>query len=109
MGIISLLAAIKTFNSVGIENIAKYEKKLYLYAYSKIKTVPDLKIYSKYLNSSSVGIIPFNMEGINHGLLSNILSMEAGIAVRSGFFCAHPYCQRLLGYNEKDMDYYLRK
>lgn len=106
MGIVSLLTAIKTFNSIGIENISVYENKLYLYAYSELKTIPDLIIYSKYQDSGSVGIIPFNMKGINHNLLSKILSKEAGIAVRSGFFCAHPYCQRLLGYSEKDMDYY---
>ena len=106
MGIVSLLTSIKTFASVGIENISRYEKKLYSYAYSELKTVPDLIIYSKYQDSDSVGIIPFNMKAINHNLLSNILSKEAGIAVRSGFFCAHPYCQRLLGYTEKDMDYY---
>ncbi|MFA6941538.1 MAG: aminotransferase class V-fold PLP-dependent enzyme, partial [Clostridiaceae bacterium] len=106
MGIVSLLTSIKTFASVGIENISRYEKKLYSYAYSELKTVPDLIIYSKYQDSGSVGIIPFNMKAINHNLLSDILSKEAGIAVRSGFFCAHPYCQRLLGYTEKDMDYY---
>lgn len=106
MGIVSLLTAIKTINSVGIENIAGYENKLYLYTYSELKTIPDLIIYSKYQDSGSVGIIPVNMKGINHNLLSKILSKEAGISVRSGFFCAHPYCQRLLGYSEKDMDYY---
>lgn len=106
IGIISLIAAIKTFNSIGIKNVSDYEKKLYLYTYSKLKTIPNLTIYSKYDNSCSVGIIPFNMEGISHEILSQILSCEAGIAVRSGFFCAHPYCQRLLSLKEKDMDYY---
>lgn len=106
MGIISLIAAIKTFNSIGIKNISDYENQLYIYTYSRLRTIPDLKIYSKYDNSGSIGIISFNMEGISHEMLSQILSLDAGIAVRSGFFCAHPYCQRLLGYKEKEMDYY---
>lgn len=106
MGIVALISAIKTLNYIKMENISDYEMKLYLYTYSRLRNVPDLIMYNKYEDSDSLGIIPFNMKGINHDLLSDILANDSAIAVRSGFFCAHPYCQRLLGYSEKDMDYY---
>jgi hypothetical protein len=36
--------------------------------------------------------------------MPSILSGEAGISVRNGFFCTHPYCERLLGLSEEDMN-----
>ena len=50
-------------------------------------------------------MIPFNLEGVHHDVLPVILSGEAGIAVRNGFFCTHPYCERLLGLSEEDMSH----
>lgn len=106
MGITALITAIKTLNSVGFENISRYEKKLFLYTYSKLRSIPGLKLYSRYTDSGSIGIVPFNMEGVYHEMLANILSGEAGIAIRSGLFCTHPYCEKLLGLSEKDMEYF---
>lgn len=106
MGIVALLEAIKTFKGVGMENIFKSEKEVYLYTYWKLKSIPDLIIYNNYCNKDSISIIAFNIKGIHHGVLSKILAKEGGIAVRSGFFCAHPYCQRLLGISESEMNYY---
>jgi selenocysteine lyase/cysteine desulfurase len=36
------------------------------------------------------------MKGIYHEKLAKILAEEAGISVRSGCFCAHPYVTRLM-------------
>lgn len=106
MGIVALLAAIKTFNFYGIENIDKYEKKLHKYAFDKVRRIPGIKIYSDFHKDDTISIIPFNIEGVHHQIISKILSYEYGIAVRNGFFCAHPYCEKLLGYSDKDMQYY---
>jgi selenocysteine lyase/cysteine desulfurase len=47
-------------------------------------------------------VIPFQLEGYSHFLVSAILGYEFGIGVRSGCFCAHPYILHLLGltYNQ---------
>jgi cysteine desulfurase/selenocysteine lyase len=42
-------------------------------------------------------VIPFQIEGYSHFLVSAILGYEFGIGVRSGCFCAHPYILHLLG------------
>ena len=43
-----------------------------------------------------VGVIPFTIAGIDHGLVAAVLGYEHGVGVRSGCFCAHPYIAHLL-------------
>jgi cysteine desulfurase / selenocysteine lyase len=102
MGVVALTAAIKTLQSVGMDTIYKLEKALYDYAISHMKNIPDIKFYSDPFKGDTISVIPFNLLGIHHDILPLILSGEAGIAVRNGFFCTHPYCERLLGLSEND-------
>lgn len=44
-----------------------------------------------------LGVIPFNLDGLPHGLVAAVLGTERGIGVRNGCFCAHPHVTRLLG------------
>lgn len=106
MGVVALTAAIKTLRSVGMDNIYKKEKVLYDYAISRMKNIPSIKFYSDPIKEDTISVIPFNLEGVEHYLLPSILSGEVGIAVRNGFFCTHPYCERLLGLSEEDMNHY---
>lgn len=106
MGVVALTAAIKTLQSVGMDNIYKIEKDLYDYAISHMKNIPGIKLYSDPSKEDTISVIPFNLEGVHHHLLPSMLSDEAGVAVRNGFFCTHPYCARLLGLSEEDMNYY---
>jgi selenocysteine lyase/cysteine desulfurase len=46
------------------------------------------------------------MKGVHHNILTEILSREAAIAVRSGQFCAHPYAQKLLHLSPEELEYY---
>lgn len=102
IGVIALSAAIKTLDFLGIRSIHEYEKKLTEYAIEGLKTVPDIEMYGDTSNyNDRVGIITFNMKGIHHETLANILSYEAGIAVRNGCFCAHPYLHNLLNVSQE--------
>lgn len=108
IGVLALSESIKTLNSLNMEKIDMYEKRLTHYALSKLMKIPDVKIYSSTdMNLNRIGVIPFNIKGIPHEVTAAILSNEAGISVRSGCFCAQPYVQRLLGITEKDMKYYI--
>ncbi len=109
MGVVALTAAIKTLQSVGMDNIYKIEKALYDYTISRMKNIPGIKFYSDPFKEDTISVIPFNLEGVHHQLLPSILSSEAGIAVRNGFFCAHPYCEKLLGLSEEDMNHYFEE
>nr|WP_207727129.1 aminotransferase class V-fold PLP-dependent enzyme [Anaerosolibacter carboniphilus] len=97
IGAVALAAAVRTLEMLGMENVERYEKSLTDYALQRMKTVPGIKLYGNKENCQDrVAIVPFNMEGIPHGVLATILSHEGGIAVRNGCFCAQPYVQRLL-------------
>lgn len=105
IGVIALSAAIRSLMTLGIENIHRHEKALTKYAIEGLKSVPDIELYGdteKY--DDRVGIIPFNIQGIDHETLANILAFESGIAVRNGCFCAHPYLHSLLNVSKEVID-----
>lgn len=104
IGVVALINAIKTLNSVDLNYIHNLEKNLTNYAQDSLKNLPDVTIYGhQEFKDNRVAIIPFNIEGIHHETISKILSYEAGISVRSGCFCAHPYVQKLLDLTNEDI------
>lgn len=109
MGVVALTTAINTLNKLGMNNIERYEQYLLKYTLNKLKKIPDIELYSHDDNYPKVSIIPFNIKGIHHSVTAKILSREAGIAVRSGCFCAQPYVQRLLNLSEEDVKKYAFK
>ena len=97
MGVVALQAAIKTLSMIGLHNIHKYEIGLWNYTVEKLKGIPGIRLYcDTNANKPRTGIIPFNIEGIHHSVVADILAREAGITVRNGCFCAQPYVCRLL-------------
>lgn len=97
MGVVALAAAIKTLSSIGMKNIDKHEKALTNQLIQGLKTIDCLDVYcAGDENQERVGIVPFNIRGIYHEKTAEILAGEAGISVRSGCFCAHPYIQKLM-------------
>jgi selenocysteine lyase/cysteine desulfurase len=103
IGVVALVSAIKIMSRIGMDNAYKLEKSLLGYAHDKMKNISGMKLYNYPERQETIGVIPFNMEGVHHSLMSAILSYEAGIAVRNGYFCSHPYCERILGCSEKYM------
>lgn len=109
MGVVALVAAIKTLTTIGMRNIDHYENQLTDYANSKLKSIPGITLYSQTaLGEPRIGVIPFNIKGIAHERVATILSDQVGIAVRTGCFCTQPYIQRLLSISPKQMEFYRR-
>jgi|SRR5680860_45141 len=107
MGVVALVAAIKTLTAIGMRNIDDYENELTNYANLKLKSIPAITLYSHTgPGEPRIGVIPFNIKGIAHERVATILSDEAGIAVRTGCFCAQPYIQQLLAISPKQMEFY---
>ncbi|GAB6085699.1 aminotransferase class V-fold PLP-dependent enzyme [Alkaliphilus crotonatoxidans] len=105
MGVAALKAAITCLREMGLENIDSHEKRLMAYAMEGLKDIPGLRLYGDVENlDQRVSIIPFNLEGFPHDLLAKILSMEGGIALRNGCFCAQPYIQTLMGISQEEID-----
>lgn len=106
MGVVALVQSIKTLEKLGMKNIEDYEMDLTKYALEHMKEIENLIIYDDFNIENKVSILSFNMKGLTHDELANILGQEGGIAVRNGCFCAQPYVQRLLNISEKDMESY---
>jgi cysteine desulfurase/selenocysteine lyase len=97
MGVVALATAIKTLNSIGMTNVDRHELALAEKLIKALRTIESVEMYcTEDLKQERVGIVPFNIKGIEHEIAARLLAEEAGIAVRSGCFCAHPYVQRLL-------------
>lgn len=107
MGVVALVAAIKTLTTLGMRNIDSYENELTTYANQKLKSIPGITLYSHTTpGEPRIGVIPFNIKGMAHEQVATILSNEAGIAVRTGCFCTQPYIQQLLSISPKQMEFY---
>ena len=97
VGGIALAEAARLLQAVGMDNIAHHEHELLEYAYRRLKQIPGVILYgpTEHL-SDKVGVIAFNVEGMHNALVAAIIGTEAGIGVRNGCFCAHPYVKQLL-------------
>ena len=83
-GIIGLGEAIKYINSIGIDNINKYESNLRNYLVNELSKVKDIIIYNKNSDSS---IVTFNIKDIFSQDLAIYLN-KYNICVRAGNHCA---------------------
>jgi cysteine desulfurase / selenocysteine lyase len=98
VGGIALAEAARTLQRAGMDDIAAHEHELLEYAYRRLKRIPGLVFYGPTENlADKVGVIAFNVEGVHNALVAAIIGTEAGIGVRNGCFCAHPYVKELLG------------
>ncbi|QUH19792.1 aminotransferase class V-fold PLP-dependent enzyme [Alkaliphilus sp. B6464] len=108
MGVLAITWAIKLLNELGMHNIEDYEKMLTDHAIDSLQNIPYVELYHNPIKrGKSVSIIPFNIKGLHHSIVANILSHEFGIAVRNGCFCAQPYIQRLLNISPEDTKKYI--
>jgi selenocysteine lyase/cysteine desulfurase len=112
MGVVALVAAMRTISNIGMKKVQGHEERLLEYAYAKLRGMEGLTLYGGIpINTQQaagrISVIPFNIEGMHHEDVAERLSIEGGIAVRSGCFCAQPYVQRLLQIPKRDMERYI--
>ena len=97
VGGVAFAEACCMLQSVGLDTIAAHEQHLLEYSFKKLKQIPGMVFYGPTEDvRDKVGVIAFNMEGKHPGLVGAILSVEGGIGVRNGYFCAQPYVKSLL-------------
>ncbi|MGA9116376.1 MAG: aminotransferase class V-fold PLP-dependent enzyme [Bacteroidota bacterium] len=98
VGGVALAAAAETLTAAGMENVARHETELLVYAYGRLRAMNRIVLYGPTDDpAGKVGTITFNVEGMHHALVAAVLGAEGGIGVRNGCFCAHPYVKHLLG------------
>jgi selenocysteine lyase/cysteine desulfurase len=99
-GAIALAESLKFLSEIGLDNIRNHEYELTVYALKKLEEIPNLILLGNIPAEKRLGVISFNIDGLNHDKVSVILNNEAAIATRNGCFCAHPYLHILLGLDD---------
>lgn len=90
--VIAFKAALKFLSKIGLENIAKHEHQLLIYAEEKLKEISGLKIIGEAKNKASV--ISFIIDGVHPHDLGTLLNKQ-GIAIRTGHHCTQPLMKRM--------------
>ena len=90
-------------NEIGFEFIKKQKDELKEYFINELKKIPNCEIYGNQ-EASNIGIISFNIKGLNPYELCNRLSSNDNFQTRAGCSCAGPYGHDLLGIEELDMN-----
>jgi cysteine desulfurase / selenocysteine lyase len=88
---VGLGAAIDYVEQLGMENIARYEHDLLIYATKELLTIPGLRLIGTAKEKASV--LSFVLDGFRTEEVGAALNRE-GIAVRSGHHCAQPTLRR---------------
>ena len=88
---VGLGAAIDYVERIGLENIARYEHSLLVYATERLRQIPNLTIIGNSPEKASV--ISLVIKGVPSEEVGARLN-KYGIAVRSGHHCAQPILRR---------------
>ena len=88
---VGLGAALQYVERIGIDNIARYEHELLVYATNAMSQVPGLHLIGTAQDKASV--LSFTLDGFKSEEVGAALNQE-GIAVRSGHHCAQPILRR---------------
>lgn len=99
LGAVAMAAAAQALQEIGMERVAAHEAELTRRMLTGLNQIPGISLYGARdpeKAADRLGVIPFNLAGLSHYLMSAILSYEFGIGVRNGCFCAHPYLLDLM-------------
>ena len=79
------------------DDLVRYEHLLAERLRRGLEALPGVRVHSLFgPGSDRVGVVAFTVDGGESGLVSTALSVEHGIGVRDGKFCAHPLVDALL-------------
>jgi len=105
LGAVAMGVAMETLMAYGMDRIAADEAALHRQLLDRVLGIRGLRWYTAWEASHPrVGLMTFNLEGIDYGLLAAILSAEYGIGVRHGCFCAHPLMLHLMHVDRVEAD-----
>ncbi|AXR73569.1 aminotransferase class V-fold PLP-dependent enzyme [Auritidibacter sp. NML130574] len=87
--ILALGAAVKVANTCGLESISTWVQELTAYAGERLRSVPGADIYGPEDDTRRIGILPFNISGIDANDLARALEAQ-NIIIEAGHFMATP-------------------
>ncbi|MGA8046400.1 MAG: aminotransferase class V-fold PLP-dependent enzyme, partial [Dermatophilaceae bacterium] len=96
LGAVALAAACATF-ARHAESIHSHEDELFAGLQDALARIPGVRTYSLFgPGHDRVPVVTFTVAGLDADLVATILSVEHGIGVRDGRFCAHLLVDELL-------------
>ncbi|QUI23178.1 aminotransferase class V-fold PLP-dependent enzyme [Vallitalea pronyensis] len=102
LGVITMSKALQFLKKVGLDNIAKYERKLYKYLLYRMEEVPDITIYDSHSPFVHIPYISFSLKGIHFKTVAAKLGLDHGIEIGNGTLGADLYVQFLLGLSNEE-------
>jgi len=102
LGVITMSVALQFLMKVGLNNIAKYEIRLYKYLLYRMQEVPGITIYDNNSPFVRIPYISFTLEGIGFSTVARKLGLDHGIEIGNGKLGADLYVQSLLGLSNKE-------
>ena len=98
LGAVQLGAVLNVLQRVGMRLVHTAEQALLRPFLAELAAIPGVRIYGDpdLDRTPRLGVVSFNLEGLEHGLVAAVLNDYHNVAVRNGCFCAHPYVRELL-------------
>ncbi|MBS4033069.1 MAG: cysteine desulfurase [Ignavibacterium sp.] len=90
-GAIGLGAAIEYIEKIGLENIARYENELLIYATEAVSDLTGLRIIGTA--KEKISVLSFHFENVHPHDVGTFLDFE-GVAIRTGHHCTQPLMKR---------------
>ena len=94
-GVFGMIKACEILNEIGFDYIENHEKRLFNKTMGGLSKIENVVLYGDDKIADRVGIVVFNILGLEPSFVAKELSLRAGISVRHAAFCAHPYVRRL--------------
>lgn len=95
-GVVGLAESLRFIQSIGRDAIRAHEISLTQRTMNAIEAMGGVTTYGHRAPEQRLGVVSFNVDGVEDLLTAAILSEEGGLAARNGRFCAHIYMGRLL-------------
>ncbi|HVM45009.1 MAG TPA: aminotransferase class V-fold PLP-dependent enzyme [Candidatus Thermoplasmatota archaeon] len=96
-GAVALAAALDFLERAGRDETEEREMRLFSMLFDALEAHPAVTLLGPQTTQERVAVVSFSLKGWSPAALATALNAEAGVAVRHGCFCAHPYLMELLG------------
>jgi len=98
IGAVQLGAALAALERAGLERVHALERIRLRALLDALAALPGVRLYGELdlERAPRLGVVSFNLDGLEHGLVTAVLNDYHNVAVRNGCFCAHPYVRELL-------------
>ena len=90
-GIVGTKAALEYLSGVGMENIQLWDLKLMRRILSNLEDVRNVHPVGPTEAAYRGGVFSFNIDGLGAHDIAMMLDSMAGVMIRSGMHCAHPF------------------